>query len=150
MTTYQPGPIDHDHIAGETATLVALEAPEAAHDYLLELTWPDDREACWVLYLDTKHRVLTAEMASLGSLDHTFMSPRELLRGAMLVPNCAAIILAHNHPSGDPEPSKDDAAVTRRVTRAADLVGIDLLDHLILGHPTTTAWVSCARRGMTS
>lgn len=104
------------------------EAAEILSDY-----WPDDREACYMLPLTVKHHLIGEPvLVSLGSIDHTFMSPREIFRIALSL-NAAAILVAHNHPSGSPEPSKDDLAVTRRIARAADIIGIDLLDHLVVG-----------------
>jgi DNA repair protein RadC len=94
--------------------------------------------------LDTKHRALEAVLVSVGSIDHTFMSPREIMRDALLA-NAAATVLAHNHPSGDPEPSRDDERVTRRLVDAGRLVGVEVLDHLVIGGG---GWVSLARRGL--
>ena len=141
--------IDPSHLAGEAhiATATALESPDTAYEHLTELRWPDDREACWIVYVDVKHRPIRNELVSLGSLDHTFMAPREIFRSALTIPRCAAIILAHNHPSGDPEPSKDDQMVTRRISRAGEIVGIDVLDHVIVSLPDNGRWVSLARRG---
>jgi DNA repair protein RadC len=81
---------------------------------------------------------------SVGSIDHTFMAPREVFRDALLA-NASAVVLAHNHPSGDPEPSRDDELVTRRLVRAGELVGVEVLDHLVVGGER---WVSLARRGV--
>jgi DNA repair protein RadC len=94
--------------------------------------------------LDTKHRALATVTVSIGSLDHTFMSPREIMRDALLA-NAAACVLVHNHPSGDPEPSRDDERVTRRLVEAGRLVGVEVLDHLVVGGGS---WVSLARRGL--
>ena len=94
--------------------------------------------------LDTRHRVLDTVTISIGSIDHTFMSPREVFRDALLG-NAAALVLGHNHPSGDATPSRDDERVTRRLADAAELIGIDLLDHLVVGDGQ---WVSLARRGV--
>ncbi|WP_245617720.1 JAB domain-containing protein [Nitriliruptor alkaliphilus] len=120
-----------------------LTSPEAAAAVLMPHLAGLDREACVAAYLDTKHRLLTVELVSLGSIDHTFMSPRDVYRGALLA-NAAALVLAHNHPSGDPEPSRDDQLLTRRLTRAGELIGIDLLDHLVVAGDQ---WISLARRG---
>lgn len=102
-----------------------------------------DRERCVAALLDTKHRLLDVIVVSVGTLDHTFMNPREILRDALLG-NAAAIVVGHNHPSGDPQPSPDDRAVSRRLTEAAAAVGIDVLDHVVVG---STSWVSMARLG---
>lgn len=122
----------------------AVTSPDAAAAVLQPLVHGADRERCVAALLDTKHRLLRTVTVSVGSLDHTFMAPREVLRDALLA-NAAALVLAHNHPSGDPEPSRDDELITRRLVRAAEVVGIDLLDHLVIGGER---WVSLARRGV--
>lgn len=121
-----------------------ITSPDAAAAVLQPLVRGSDRERCVAALLDTKHRLLRTVTVSVGSLDHTFMSPREVLRDALLA-NAAAIVLAHNHPSGDPQPSRDDEAITRRLVQAAEVVGIELLDHLVIGG---SRWVSLARRGV--
>lgn len=122
----------------------AVTSPEEAAAVLVPLLDGADREHCVAALLDTKHRLLDTAVVSIGSIDHTFMAPREVYRDA-LVANASAVVLAHNHPSGDPEPSRDDEAVTRRLATAGELVGIDLLDHLVVA---ADRWVSLARRGM--
>jgi DNA repair protein RadC len=121
-----------------------VTSPEAAAEVLVPRFAGADRERCVVALLDTKHRLLEVVTVSVGSLDHTFMAPREVFRDALLA-NAAALVLAHNHPSGDPEPSRDDQQVTQRLVRAGELVGIEVLDHLVIGG---LRWVSLARRGV--
>lgn len=121
----------------------AITSPEAAAAVLVPRLSGRDREACLALLLDTRHRLLEVETVSVGSIDHTFMSPREVFRDALLG-NAAALVLGHNHPSGDAAPSRDDERVTRRLAAAAELIGIDLLDHLVVGDGR---WTSLARRG---
>ncbi len=121
----------------------AVTSPEDAAAVLVPLLDGADRERCVAALLDTKHRLLGTTIVSIGSIDHTFMAPREVFRDA-LVGNATALVLAHNHPSGDPEPSADDRAVTARLARAGCLVGVDVLDHLVVAAPR---WVSLARRG---
>jgi DNA repair protein RadC len=121
----------------------AITSPESAAAILVPAFEGADRERCVAALLDTKHRLLDVVVVSIGSIDHTFMSPREIFRDALLV-NAAALVLAHNHPSGDPEPSADDERVTARLVRAGQLVGVEVLDHLVVGH---RRWVSLARRG---
>lgn len=84
-----------------------------------------------VLLLDTRHRLVRTRVLSIGSLDASVVHPREVFREAILA-GAAALVLFHNHPSGDPSPSRDDVALTRRLVTAGDLVGIDVLDHLVL------------------
>ncbi len=132
---YAPAPAHQRH---------DVTSPDAAAEVLTPHLSGLDREACVAAHLDTKHHLLAVELISVGSIDHTFMSPREIYRRALLA-NAAAIIVAHSHPSGDPEPSRDDEAITRRLQRAGELVGIELLDHLVIA---TGRWVSLARRGV--
>ena len=84
-----------------------------------------------VMLLDTKHRVLKTTLISVGTLDASIVHPREVFREAT-VAGAFGIILFHNHPSGDPKPSKDDVALTRRLVDAGELMGIAVIDHLIL------------------
>jgi DNA repair protein RadC len=84
-----------------------------------------------IVMLDTKHRVLRIKIVSIGSLDTTVVHPREVFREAASA-SAAAIVLFHNHPSGDPTPSKDDLLLTARMVRAGEVMGIDVVDHLIL------------------
>ncbi len=129
-----------DDVAGRPE----VTSPEAAGDLVLPVLAGADRERCVALLLDTKHRLLRTTTVSVGSVDHTFMSPRELYRDALLA-NASAVVVAHNHPSGDPEPSRDDELVTRRLVSAGEVVGVELLDHLVIGGGR---WVSLARRGL--
>jgi len=129
---------------GTTDGRSEVTSPEAAADVLVAELVGRDRERCVAALLDTKHRLLEVATVSVGCLDHTFMAPREVFRDALLA-NAAALVLAHNHPSGDPEPSRDDEQLTRRLARAGELVGIELLDHLVVGGER---WVSLARRGL--
>ena len=85
-----------------------------------------------VLMLDTKNRVLRVRIVSIGSLDQTVVHPREVFREAAAA-SAAAIVLFHNHPSGDPVPSPDDISLTRRLADAGEIMGIQVLDHVILG-----------------
>lgn len=122
----------------------ALVSPETAAAVLAPRFVGADRERCVAALVDTKHRLLSVVTVSVGSIDHTFMSPREVFRDA-LVGNAAAVVLAHNHPSGDPEPSRDDQRVTERLVRAGELIGVEVLDHLVIAGER---WVSLARRGL--
>ena len=85
-----------------------------------------------ILCLSTKHRVLAYHEVSRGCLDSTLVHPREVFKAALLA-NAAAIVLAHNHPSGDPTPSPDDMTLTRRLVDAGRLIGVDVLDHIVIG-----------------
>ena len=99
--------------------------------YLLPQFGNHPVERFGVLLLDTRHRLVRARILSVGSLDASVVHPREVFREA-IAGGAAAVVLFHNHPSGDPTPSRDDLALTRRLMTAGDIVGIDVLDHLVL------------------
>ena len=131
-------------VALPTPDGLRLGDPDEVAAFLVPLIGGADREHCLSVLLDTKHRVIRTVTVSIGSIDHTFMTPHGIFRDALLG-NAAAVILAHNHPSGDPEPSRDDERVTRRLVEAGRLVGVEVLDHLVVGGGS---WVSLARRGL--
>jgi len=112
------------------ADAAALLAPRIAH---LE------HERSVVLLLDRRHRVLREVVAGVGGIAHAPMEPREVFAPALREPGVAAVLVAHNHPSGDPTPSPDDRAVTRRLALAADTLGIEFVDHVIVA---TRGWSS--------
>jgi DNA repair protein RadC len=141
------------HCAGEQTRIyrpgapedrLEVTSPEAAAEILMPLMQNLDREHCVTLNLDNKHRLLAATTVSIGSIDHTFMSPREVFRDA-LTRGASAIVIAHNHPSGDATPSRDDELITRRIGRAGEILAIEVLDHIVIGHQR---WTSLARRGV--
>jgi DNA repair protein RadC len=103
----------------------------------------EDREHFTVVLLDARNRVVGVNTVSIGTLTASLVHPREVFKPAILA-NAAAIIVAHNHPSGDPEPSNEDVAITQRLGEAGALLGIRLLDHLVLG--ADGAFVSLADR----
>ena len=90
-------------------------------------------EVCYVLFLTTRTGLIRYHQLSRGSVSTTLVHPREVYQSALLA-NAACIVLVHNHPSSDPTPSPDDFAVTQRVKDAGELIGIELLDHIIIGH----------------
>ena len=94
-----------------------------------------DREMFVALLLDGKNGVIGFNVVSVGSLTAALVHPREVFKPVILA-NAAAIILAHGHPSGDPEPSAEDRALTERLEHAGELLGIRVLDHIILGDGT--------------
>ena len=91
-----------------------------------------ERETFWAIYLDTKNRVISEEMVTVGSVDQCPVAPGDVLRIGLRVA-AVGLIALHNHPSGVPEPSSHDDALTKRLSDAAELVGITLVDHLIIG-----------------
>lgn len=91
-----------------------------------------DRERLLTIMLNQKHVIIGIEEVGVGSLTQTIVHPREVFK-ALLLSNSAAFVLAHNHPSGDPTPSQEDIAITRRLREVGDLFGIRLLDHIVIG-----------------
>lgn len=108
-----------------------IREPRNAAELLIPQFGSKQVEHFGVLLLDTKHRVMRTSVVSIGSLDASVVHPREVFREATMV-GAAAIVLFHNHPSGDPSPSSDDVVLTHRLVRAGDLMGIRVLDHVIV------------------
>jgi DNA repair protein RadC len=102
------------------------------------------KEEFHIVTLDTKNRVITTHEISVGTLDASLVHPREVFLPA-IKDSAKAVILVHNHPSGDPTPSKEDFAVTRRLESAGDLLGIKILDHIIVGRCASASIRECSR-----
>ena len=105
-----------------------------------------------VLDLDTKNRIIDKRLVSMGLLDASLVHPREVFRGA-IANSAAAVILAHNHPSGDTTPSAEDLSVTRQLVEAGRILGIRVLDHVIIGRPLPehpTGYMSLREAGLAS
>ncbi|BCG60507.1 RadC family protein [Paenibacillus sp. URB8-2] len=111
---------------------VTIRSPHDAADILTEQLRYLQKEHFVCLFLNTKNHVIAQETLSMGSLNASIVHPREVFRAAIKC-SSASIICAHNHPSGDPTPSPEDIALTRRLLEAGEIVGIDVLDHLIIG-----------------
>lgn len=123
---------------------VAIESPDDVVRLLgVELS-TQEQEQLWVVLLDTRHRVITRRMVYQGSVNKAQVRIGEIFRDAVRV-NATALILAHNHPSGDPSPSSADIDLTADAVRCGQLLDIGLLDHLVLGHGR---WVSMKRLGL--
>jgi DNA repair protein RadC len=103
-----------------------------------------DHEQFGCLFLDNRHRVIAWEVLFHGTIDGCSVYPREVVKRA-LYHNCAAVILAHQHPSGEPEPSRADEQLTRRLQEALALIDVRVLDHIVVGASDT---VSFAERGL--
>ena len=106
--------------------------PNAAADFLRLKMGEYEREVFAVMLLDNQHRLLDYQELFFGTINAGTVHPREVVKAA-LNRNAAAVILAHNHPSGDPTPSPEDVALTRKLVEAGSLLDIPVLDHLILG-----------------
>lgn len=111
-----------------------LERPAAAARYLSLRYSRPDQEVMGALFLDTRQRLLHERELFRGTLDRAAVEPRAILRQGLLV-SAAGLLLFHTHPSGDPSPSAEDLAFTRRIDQAAAVVGIRLVDHLVVGRP---------------
>ena len=121
-----------------------LQNPKTVRDYLAVHYAGREREVFSCLFLDNRHRLIAVEEMFLGTVDGASVHPREVVKRALKL-NAAAVILAHNHPSGVAEPSQADELITVRIRDALALVDIRVLDHLIVGGTTVT---SLAERGL--
>jgi len=110
---------------------VYFRNPSQVHEYLKGMAYLA-KEHVRALYLDVKNRLIREEVVSIGGLNSSPLHPREVIRPALLC-SAAGIILAHNHPSGDPEPSPGDLEITARIKEACRLMEMELLDHIIIG-----------------
>lgn len=121
-------------LAAETLTHCKIDSSQLVYDLLGAEMRILQKESLRIILLDTRYHLIRMEEISLGSLSESIAHPREIFRPA-LIHNAYAIILAHNHPSGDPTPSDADHRMTRRLSEAARLLQITLLDHVIVGAP---------------
>jgi len=121
-----------------------LDSPQVVHDYLRLFIGVRSYEVFVCLFLDSHHRLIRAVESSRGTLTHTAVYPREIVREAMTL-NAAGLIVAHNHPSGDVRPSGADRQLTQRLSETLQLIEVKLLDHLIVG---ANAVFSFAESGM--
>jgi len=118
-------------------------SPQGVKQFLLAQLAHRHQEVFVVLFLDNRHRLIVEEELFFGTIDGASVYPREVVKRA-LRHNAAAVILAHNHPSGVAEPSRDDVAITRQLKQALALVDVRVLDHIVVGRGNT---VSLAERG---
>lgn len=109
-----------------------IRRPEDIRDLMMPRLRYESKEHFVALLLSTKNNVLAQPVISVGSLNASLVHPRELFREAINY-SAAAVVLVHNHPSGDPAPSKEDIELTRRMISAGELLGISVLDHVIIG-----------------
>ena len=123
-----------------------LDRPDAVANYLGLRYGQGFQESMGALFLDIRNRLISHGEAEIfrGTLTRAAVEPREILKEALLR-NASSLVVFHTHPSGDPSPSTEDLAFTRRLAEAGELVGVKLLDHIILG--SAGRWVSLGRRG---
>jgi len=120
-------------------TVRRVRDPRQVYDAFREEFDQLDREMFVVLLLDGKNQLLGFNVVSIGCLTAALVHPREVFKPAILA-NAASLILAHNHPSGDPEPSAEDRAITERLRHAGDVMGIKILDHVVIGDGLFTSF----------
>jgi len=121
-------------LARETLQREKIDSPELVYQLLAPEMRVLHKESLRVILLDTRYRLLRIQEVSLGSVNESIAHPREVFRPA-LISSAYAVIVVHNHPSGDPSPSQSDHSLTRRLGEAAELLQIKLLDHIIIGAP---------------
>lgn len=120
-----------------------VRSPEDGADYVMESMRNLNQEHLVALFLNTKNQIMHQQTIFIGSLNASIVHPREIFREAVKR-SAASIICAHNHPSGDPTPSQEDIHVTRRLVEAGKIMGIELLDHLVIGN---NSFVSLKEKG---
>lgn len=128
----------------EVPERLPLHRPAAAVRYLVLRYGRRDQEVMGALFLDGRHRLLLDKELYRGTINRASVEPRAILKEALLL-SASGVLLFHTHPSGDPAPSAEDLAFTRRLARAGEIVGVELVDHLVLG--TTDRFVSLRERG---
>jgi DNA repair protein RadC len=147
---YQPAPIAYVCEQAARYLLAPLEKrdamanPRAVREYFTTRLATLEREEFCVMFLDNRHRVIACDCMFQGTIDGASVHPREVVKAA-LAHNAAAVILAHNHPSGVAEPSHSDELITQRLKDALALMDIRTLDHIIIGKGCA---VSFAERGL--
>ena len=148
---FVPAPIGIVHetsseyfIENPHSMLRKIGTPKDTEQYLLKALRGKRNEAFCAIFLDNRHRVLAFRELFQGTIDNTTVYPRVVVQTALEL-NAAAVIFAHNHPSGEKTPSQADVTITKRLKEALDLVDIRVLDHFVVGHEEC---VSMASRGM--
>ena len=126
---------DQEHIPKKKIT-----SPSDAYDLFHPLFKEEPTEIFIVILLSTYNRVIGYDIISSGSLNASVVDPRGVFRSA-IVSNCANIIIAHNHPSGNPEPSNEDISITRTLVESGKILGINIFDHLIFAEDKFTSFV---------
>ncbi len=121
-------------LAREALTREKIDSPDLVYNLLAPEMRALHKESLRVILLDTRYHLLRIQEVSLGSVNESIAHPRDVFRPAV-ISSAYAVIVAHNHPSGDPSPSQSDHSLTRRLAQAAELLQIKLLDHIIIGAP---------------
>ena len=117
---------------GARRAVTKIKEPKCSADFIRKILPDNSREHFVALYLDGAHKVVAFSVVSTGTANSCHVHPREIFQGAILA-GAVAIIVGHNHPSGDPTPSDQDISVTERLEQTAEVVGIPLIDHIVVG-----------------
>jgi DNA repair protein RadC len=120
------------NLVREPVVMDRTNTPEDAHHVLKRIFEGADREYFVALHLDTRNKVTGYHVVSIGSLNTSVVHPREVFKAAIL-DSAAAVVVSHNHPSGNIMPSKEDVELTARLQKAGNILGIEVLDHIIVG-----------------
>lgn len=131
-----------EEVAGYFHPLTRYTHPEQVFR-VFSFLQQETKEYFLTVHLDGKNRILAVEILSVGSLNQSIVSPRELYKTALLS-SAAAVVLIHNHPTGDPTPSREDIEITKRLVAAGELLAIRVIDHIIIGD----RFLSFAEQGM--
>lgn len=115
-----------------TSQRIMIRSPQDVASFIMPRLRYEDKEQFLILLLNTKNHVLAAPIISIGSLNASIVHPREVFKAAVDY-SAASIILVHNHPSGDPSPSKEDVLITNKLLQAGNIMDIRVLDHIIIG-----------------
>jgi len=135
--------VKEDSVPYEVPVIKSPTEVYQAAKQLLALHEKPQEHFC-ILCLNTKNKIVGVHTISIGSLNASIVHPREVFKAAILN-NASRIICLHNHPSGDPEPSKEDIEITRRLVEAGEIIGIEVLDHVIIGEQR---YLSIKERGL--
>lgn len=128
-----------EHVPNYINPKQKLTSPKQIWD-MFRFLGKESKEWMLVLLLDGKNRLSAVDICSIGSLNQSIVHPREIFKSALLA-SAAAIILVHNHPSGDTSPSREDLEISKRLKEASDILGIKLLDHIVIGEEEFTSFV---------
>lgn len=123
---------------------VKIHGPEDAAHFMMPRLRYETKEHFIIMLLDTKSQIIATPTVSVGSLNASIVHPREVFKEAIKYPT-SAIILIHNHPSGDPSPSREDTAVTERLVKCGKTLDIPVIDHIIIGD---NRFISLKEKGM--
>jgi DNA repair protein RadC len=119
-------------IKSEDNPKAAISSPEDVYNELQTKARGKKKEYFWAVLLDTRNKIIKSVEISVGSLDSSIVHPRELFKEAIAA-SASSIIVAHNHPSGNPQASQEDIKLTKRLKESGELIGIEIVDHIILG-----------------